>query len=929
MNSDSVGPRLPSARTSLSPRKRKLRWTLFSLALAGAFAVIGGVIIYFLTRPQHYNPAEKNSEITSSLSRNLPTDAPTPRLTDVTREAGLGSFRNFSGNRTSQLPEDMGPGAAWGDFDNDGDDDLFLVSAGGPLNFPAEKLLRCELYENLGNGKFRRVESFPDVRIHGMAAAWGDYDGDGFLDLAISGYNELLLFHNERGTGKFVREARFPSRKGFWSGLSWGDYNNDRALDLYVCGYVQYTENDGDRSRSSEQLGMFVPYSLNPASYQPALNLLFRNNGDGTFTEGAKELGVTNPTGRSLGALWHDFDDDGWLDLYVANDVSDNAFFHNVGGEFEDTGYSAWVADYRSAMGLTAGDYDRDGDDDLFITHWVAQENALYDNLWADFNSKRIHASPSFASPSSLTSAPSARLLPNDPTNNHVSQETRQPASEGARAGPNKYPIRFIDIADRKGLGQIALPFVGWGTEFADFDGDGWLDLIVANGNTIEFEGPAPKRLKPQEPFLFWNRRGEGFFNLAPLNKSLSEEHVSRGLAISDFDNDGDLDILIVQLGEGVQLLRNDMQTGHWLKLRLRSKLKNGAPLGFGDGAKVIAHVRGVALRRTVSSASYLSQSSRTVHFGLGEAAVVDQLEVRWLGGPTNFFSNLAANTTWEITEDDLAPKQFASRSSQTFQISENERGSLADRELFANVSSKDSPSQIDKAQLIDFWNKQRAAMDALKVGKDLPQAIQLFRAAIELNPLHEDSRYYLGQCLAAMGDVSGALGQWQELIRINPQSHRAYQQWGILRAQNCTTLADRELAEKYLEKAHALNPEETGALLALGEIALMRGEFQKAEQRLSAACRTNPKAAGGFFLRGYLAFKRGDAATATKLLVEAREAFGKDWKPKGSTAEGDVRQVQHRENTPLSAAWESWDGTARLENSFAALKTILARTLK
>ncbi|MBI2947705.1 MAG: VCBS repeat-containing protein [Verrucomicrobia bacterium] len=966
MNSDSdrhsVSQTFQSGdKPRLSPRRRKLRSTAAVLSLALGLGLIGGILAYFSTHPRQYRPDEKPPDITSSLTRGLPPEAPRPQFTDVTRAAGLASFRTFAGDRTSQLPEDMGPGAAWGDFDNDGDDDLFLVSAGGPLHVPSGQLLPCELHENLGTGAFRKVEGFPSVRLYGMGAAWGDYDGDGFLDLAVSGYNALLLFHNEGGAGRFVPEARFASRKGFWSGVSWGDYDNDRDLDLYVCGYVQYAENEVDRTRGSEQLGTFVPYTLNPASYQPALNLLFRNDGDGTLTEVAQQLGVTNPTGRSLGALWHDLDDDGWLDLYVANDISDNVFYRNVGGRFQDISHAAWVADYRSAMGLAAGDYNRDGDDDLFITHWVAQENALYDNVWADFNAptaetnlppvnflgvsekvgERVGGTPA------INAQPSHSLT--DPfTYSPKQQEQARTPSESAK---KKYSLRFMDIADRKGLGQIALPFVGWGTEFVDFDGDGWLDLIVANGNTLEFNSPAPKRLKPQEPFLFWNHRGESFHDLAPLSKSLAEQHVSRGLAVSDFDNDGDMDILLAHLGEGAQLLRNDMQTGHWLKVRLRSRLKNGAALGFGDGAKVIAHIEGAALRRTVSSASYLSQSSRTLHFGLGAAKVVERLEIRWLGGQTNFFSNLDADTTWEITESDTAPKRIDARSSQggsstgnpTPSAQENLEGSppspLAHRlspsvdpqapitNLQSHTSAMRTPAvNADKARIVEFWNRQRAAMNALKLEKNVPKAIQLFRQALELDPRHEDALYYLGQCLASEGDVASALAQWDELIRLNPQSHRAHQQWGTLRALTSASAANLQSAQARLERAHAINPEETGALLVLGEIALLRGEKDKAEQRLAAACRTNPRAVGGFFLRAYLAWKRGDESRARELLTEARQALGKDWQPKGSTSEGDVTKKHHTEGTPLSRFWESWDGGANPPGAFAPLEAHLRR---
>ena len=887
----------------MSPRRQRLRTALISLAILLALGTAFSALLYLRSRPSQYRPDEQSSDITSSLARQLPADAPTPRFTDTTARAGLGGFHNFIGDRTSQLPEDMGPGLAWGDFDNDGDDDLFVVSAGGPLNAAPETLASCALYENLGEGTFRKVEAFPELRIHGMSAAWGDCDGDGFLDLIITGYNALLLLHNERGSGKFARDARFPDLKGFWAGASWGDYDNDRALDLYVCGYVQYVENETDRGKISQQIGSAVPYTLNPASYTPGTNLLFHNNGDGSFTEVGGPLKVQNPEGRSLGALWHDFDDDGWLDLYVANDISDNVFYHNTGGKFEDISHPALVADYRSAMGLAAGDFDRDGDDDLYITHWVAQENALYQNLWADFNSK----------PKAGNSSSSPRL-----NGERVRGETLRAGSfphKPASSATNSAPLRFLDVADMQGLGQMALPYVGWGTEFADFDGDGWPDIIVANGNTIEADGPPPRKLKPQEAFLLWNRRGEHFHNLGPLNKSLSEQHGSRGLALADYDNDGALDIAIAQLGEGVQLLHNEMQTGHWLKVQLRSLTKDRQPLGFGDGTRVIAHIGTVGLRRTISSVSYLSQSSHMLHFGLGDATRVDRLEVRWHAGATNFFDNLDANATYEITEGEPTPK----RSSPS--PLNGVRGETV--RLRSPTETADS-STTDKQRLVEFWAKERAAMNAMKVEKDNGKAIALFREALALNPNHEDSRYYLGLCLAHQNDPDGALAQLDELKRINPQSHRAWQQSGVLRATFAKTDADLLAAEKSLERAHALNPEETGALLVLGEISLMRADHAKADQQLAAACRTNPKAVGGFFLRAYLAWKAGDDSGASRLLESARGALGKDWQPLGATSEGDVKQKQHVEATPLTPFWESWDGTTNPKRSFAKLESFL-----
>ncbi len=847
-------------------RRQRVRRIATGLIVIGLAAAVAGALIYRARRPETRRPGEHLDDITEKLARDLPADAPMPRFTDVTVEAGLGGFVTFNGPRSSQLPEDMGAGLAWGDFDNDGDDDLFLVGAGGGLELPVAERAPSVLYENLGDGTFSRVPevpqagtgaAFPDTRILGMAAAWGDVDGDGWLDLAITGYDSLLLFRNREG--RLVQDtSSIPlGDSGYWAGAAWGDFDNDRDLDLYVCGYVRYVP-AGTEQRATEQYGAAVPFTLNPASFEPERNLLLRNDGaDGqggiTFTEVAALYGVSNPEGRSLSALWHDFDDDGRLDLYIANDISDNALYLNRQDTFEDVGLRTFVADYRGAMGLAAGDWNRDGDDDLFITHWIAQENALYD--------------------SRLSQLP-----------------------EATAGAPKR--LSFSDMAVPLGLGQIALQRIGWGTEFADFDADGWLDLVIANGSTFE-DDQQPPGLKKQPPFLLWNRRGEYFHDLAPAAEVLAASHVSRGLALSDYDADGDLDVAIYHLGEGVQLLRNDMPQGAWLKVRLRG-LKAG-----GEGATVIAGVGDLELRRSLTGGSYLSQSSRTLHFGLGEARQVDRLEVQWLAGESQVFTGLEANSTWELIEGDPEPRRLA-----------------------GPASSGEPPEKValdDRQRLIEFWSTQRAAMDALKRDGDVPRATELLRAALELNPGHGDSRYYLANCLAVQGHTDEALAELDRLRTDNPISHRAHKQWGVLRALTATSAADLEAARQALERALEINQEGTGSLLVLGEIALLQGDHKLADQRLEWACRTNPKAIGGFFLRGYLAWKRGEIEDAKAFLVTAHAARGEAWKPEGAVAEGDVSSRMHREQTPLTGFWEAWDGTPDPEVAFSTLAARLA----
>ncbi|MDX1389987.1 MAG: VCBS repeat-containing protein, partial [Acidobacteriota bacterium] len=224
-------------------RRRRVVWTSSFLVVGAIVGTALGAVLYRTLRPTEYIPGEDNPEITRKLAKGLPEEAPSPRFTDVTADAGLAGFVHFVGERTSQLPEDMGSGLAWGDYDNDGDDDLFVVAAGGALDLDPGERAASRLFENLGDGTFAPVSGFPETRVVGMAAAWGDYDADGWQDLIVTGYRSLILYRNDAGE-RFVRDERFPEPDGYWSGATWGDYDNDRDLDLYVCAYVDYEEDE-------------------------------------------------------------------------------------------------------------------------------------------------------------------------------------------------------------------------------------------------------------------------------------------------------------------------------------------------------------------------------------------------------------------------------------------------------------------------------------------------------------------------------------------------------------------------------------------------------------------------------------------------------------------------------------------------------------
>jgi tetratricopeptide (TPR) repeat protein len=835
------------ALPKLGRRRRRLLWTASLLVLA---AIVG---ITLLSMPGNgetaaYVPGEDSDAITRRLDRGIPEAAPTPVFVDVTDSAGLGDFRTFEGARTSQLPEDMGAGAAWADVDGDGDEDLFVVSVGGPLGADPASRARSRLYRNTGGGTFDEDRTFPETRIVGMGAAFGDFDGDGDLDLVVTGWNSLQLYRNDDGS--FVGDPALPNLPGFWSGGAWSDFDRDGDLDLYVCGYVQYIEDTGTKRRATPMYGRAVPYTLNPASFEPERNLLFRNDGNG-FTEIAVKLEVDNTEGRSLGALWHDFNGDGWPDLYVANDISDNAFYVNREGRFENVSHEAWVADYRGAMGLAAGDWDRDGDDDLFVTHWVAQENALDDSLLNNLE-------------------------------------------EGG--------LRFVDVADRQGLGHVALRRVGWGAEFTDLDADGWLDLVVANGSTLENDAQ-PRGLKPEPAFLFWNNRGDGFHDLAPLLPELDEPHVSRGLATADYDGDGDIDLLFVDHDGGVRLLENRIPQANWIALRLQPAQTQGKRSRPVDGALVEVEVGGVVHRRTLSSVSYLSQSSRTLHVGLGDATQAARVVVSWPDGSIDRHVGLAGNRTWELSPGSTSPVAVAPRGGTD-----------------THVASGGEPMD-ERQRVTAFWRAQRAAMDKMKIERDWQAAIPLFREALALDPRHEDSLYYLGNCLVEIGKTDEALERFAELMRLNEMSHRAYKRWGTLTAIMATSSDELAAAARALERATEINPEETGARQALGEVALLRGDLDGARLYLGQVARSDPDARSALFLLAYLDWRQGDPASAATLLSRAETVGEAEKLPEGAVGEGEVKRVAHRDETPLLEFVERWNGSLDAAEAFRPLE--------
>lgn len=587
----------------LSKRKRRYLLSLFSILI---FTLIVMAMIWTQASDETYDRAEGHMEgITSRLSRDLPDDVPPINFVDVTENSGI-QFQHFYGERGSRIAEDMGSGIAWIDYNNNGWQDLLLVNYAGPLHMADVDLLKSPatltLYRNNGDGSFTDVsdEAGLNIPIRGMGAACADINNNGWIDCLVTGFGRNFLYRNN-GDGTFTdisEESGIAQFAGFWAGAAWGDYNLDGYVDLYITGYLDYFEISGLENLTH----LHEPPSINPSVFEPVRNLLFRNNGDGTFTEVAEEAGVANPDGRSLEASWVDLTYNGLPDLYVANDVSDNMLYRNMGdGTFINIGYSAKVADYRGSMGMAFGDWDGDEDIDIFITHWIAEESALYNSLWSDDDDGMIF---------------------------------------------------FRDDADLLGLGQSSLRYVGWATSFLDIDNDGRPDLFVVNGHTNQ-NRQNPKELIAMNDQVYWNRSNvDGFYDISPVAGSyFSETFVGRGGAYADFNNNGKLDLFILNHnGPGI-LLENRSETGHnWLQVHLTGVSSNRSAIG----AKLrLVTCKGVQIKQVGSQSSYLSQNSLVQHFGLGNADIVDLLEIEWPGGKTEIFTNLGVNQRIQITEGD------------------------------------------------------------------------------------------------------------------------------------------------------------------------------------------------------------------------------------------------------------------------------------
>ncbi len=498
------------------------------------------------------------------------------------------------------LPETTGAGCAFLDYDNDGWMDIYLVNSGKCDFFDPNPPLRNALYRNNRDGTFTDVTSKAGVGAggYGQGVAVGDYDGDGFPDIYVTQYGRSVLYRNN-GDGTFtdVTEKAGVAAPGWSSSAVWFDYDNDGRLDLFVCQFVEFSKAQSKDCRAGEDAkrGYCIPHL-----YKPTSSWLFHNNGDGTFSDVSKASGIAGHKGKAWGVVATDINNDGNMDLFVANDTVANFLFVNKAGKFEEIGEQAGVAYSaegrpRSGMGVDSVDFDQDGWMDLLVANIDHEVFSLYRN--------------------------------------------------------NKDET-FDDEAMPSGVGAATRMMSGWGLKFFDYDNDGNLDLLLANGNPDDLIESLHPGVTYREPLILFHHNGKEFQNVSERSGPIFARKLSaRGMAIGDFDNDGALDVLVSVNDGAPLLLRNKVGSqNHWLGLTLRGKKSNPD----GIGARV-AYQAG-DLKRTctkVGGGSYLSSHDPRMVLGFGKRSKIDWLEVTWPqpGGSKERFTDLPIDRYITIIE--------------------------------------------------------------------------------------------------------------------------------------------------------------------------------------------------------------------------------------------------------------------------------------
>ncbi len=595
-----------------------LKWSLVVILI---LAVLGGGMAYWFSSHREEVVLKETENVLPQVREQTPLAIPVLPFRDITTEAGI-AWRHVNGAAGAKLlPETMGGGCAFFDYDNDGDQDLLLVNSNHwPDQTPKNSVsadaasAACALYANMGDGRFEDVsqEAGMDVSLYGMGVAVGDYDNDGYVDVFLSALGANRLLHNNKGKFEDVtQQAGVAGADSSWStGCGWFDCDQDGDLDLFVCQYLAWSP-EFDQGQDFRLTGGGRAYGR-PQAFPGAFPTLYRNDGAAGFVDISQQAGIQvanrdtqAPLGKSLGLAFTDFDRDGRLDVLVTNDTVQNFLFHNEGGgRFRETALAAGVAydsqgRARGAMGVDIAHFRNGPEIGVAIGNFSNEMTALY---VADDQS-----------------------------------------------------MLFTDQAISSGLGPVTRLELTFGLRFFDADLDGRLDLIAANGHLEdEINKVQPSQHYQQPPQLLWNCGPENDTEFTPVpagphNQDLTRPLVGRGVICADIDADGDLDLLITAIGQKPRLLRNDQQTGHhWLRLKLVGRADNRDAIGAEVEVRAGEHT----WRRLVSpTRGYLSQSELPLTFGLGKLDAIDAINITWPNGQVQKLEGLPVDRMHAIEQ--------------------------------------------------------------------------------------------------------------------------------------------------------------------------------------------------------------------------------------------------------------------------------------
>ena len=527
-----------------------------------------------------------------------------PVFEDVTNRSGL-KVKHISTLDKRYIIESMSGGVGFIDCDNDGRLDILIVNGSTIDRYRQGGDPMVTLYHQEPNGTFKDVTSSAGLarRGWGMGVAVADFDNDGRLDLYVTGYGGNVLYRN-LGSCKFedVTEKAGVRGGGFSTGAAWADYDRDGYVDLFVSRYVHVDMAhlpEFGKDKTCVYRGIAV--QCGPWGMVGESDFLFHNRGDGTFEEVSSSAGVHDSAGRyGMGVVWGDYDNDGWPDLFVANDAGENYLYHNKhDGTFSDVALLLGVALNGDGvplgnMGVDFGDFDHDGLLDIFDTTFDNQDDVLYRNLG---------------------------------------------------------PQGFADVSGKAQVARVSSPLVKWGTSFVDLDNDGWVDLLVACGHVLPQVDMTKEGSRYRQPVLLHLNKHDGTFEEVSTEAGLRRLPLEsrRGVAFGDIYNDGAMDVLILNVGEPPTLLRNHLANGnHWVEFKLIGTKSNRAAIG----ARLTVHANTlVQFDEVRGGSSYLSQNDLRLHFGLGKNARIDSIDVAWPSGLAQHFDGLAANQLYTIEE--------------------------------------------------------------------------------------------------------------------------------------------------------------------------------------------------------------------------------------------------------------------------------------